>query len=165
MSDFLRPHGLLHGILQARILEWVAIPFSKGSSQLRDWTQISCTAGGFFTSWATREPLLYSNKTLLHKKLWEIKPHHWPWVEFLSSGGHGSWCYSWLLTATFQYHGQPLRTQRWNGSISFRVAFLPSFPPSFVSLYACIYIYILLSFRSHWKQSEGKYKNVSSVLP
>ena len=42
-------------ILQARILEWVAFPFSRGSSQPRDWTQVSCIAGGFFTSWATGE--------------------------------------------------------------------------------------------------------------
>ena len=43
----------VHGILQARILEWVAFPFSKGSSQPRDWTQVSRIAGGFFTNWAT----------------------------------------------------------------------------------------------------------------
>ena len=45
----------VHEILQARILEWVAIPFSRWSSQSRDKTQISCIAGGFFTSLATRE--------------------------------------------------------------------------------------------------------------
>ena len=45
----------VHGILQARILEWVAFPFSRGSSQPRDWTQVSRIAGRFFTSWATRE--------------------------------------------------------------------------------------------------------------
>ena len=45
----------VHGILQARILEWVAIPFSRGSSQLRDRIQGSWIADGFFTSWATRE--------------------------------------------------------------------------------------------------------------
>ena len=45
-----------HGILQARILEWVAFPFSRGSSQPRDWTQVSHIAGGFFTSWATGKP-------------------------------------------------------------------------------------------------------------
>ena len=45
----------VHGILQARILEWVAFPLSRGSSQPRDWTQVSYIAGGFFTSWATRE--------------------------------------------------------------------------------------------------------------
>ena len=39
----------LHGILQARILEWVAFPFSRGSSQLRDRTQVSGVAGRFFT--------------------------------------------------------------------------------------------------------------------
>ena len=40
----------VHGILQARILEWVAIPFSRGSSQPRDQTQVSLIAGQFFTS-------------------------------------------------------------------------------------------------------------------
>ena len=44
----------IHGILQARILEWVAISFSRESSQHRDWTQVSCTAGRLFTVWATR---------------------------------------------------------------------------------------------------------------
>ena len=49
VSNSLRPHGL-YGILQARILEWVAIPFSRGSSQPWDRTQVSPIAGGFFTS-------------------------------------------------------------------------------------------------------------------
>ena len=49
----------VHGILQARILEWVAFPFSRGSSQPRDRTQVSRFAGGFFTSWATREAQEY----------------------------------------------------------------------------------------------------------
>ena len=40
----------VHGILQARTLEWVAFPFSRGSSQPRDHTQVSHIAGGFFTS-------------------------------------------------------------------------------------------------------------------
>ena len=44
----------VHGILLARILEWVAIPFSRGSSQPRDWAQVSRVTCGFFTSWATR---------------------------------------------------------------------------------------------------------------
>ena len=44
-----------HEILQARILEWVVFPFSRGSSQPRDWTQVSQIAGRFFTSGATRE--------------------------------------------------------------------------------------------------------------
>ena len=43
------------GILQARILKWVAMPSSRGSSQPRDWTQVSHIAGRFFTRWATGE--------------------------------------------------------------------------------------------------------------
>ena len=43
------PDSSVHGILQARILEWVAVPFSRGSSQPRDQTQVSHIAGGFFT--------------------------------------------------------------------------------------------------------------------
>ena len=58
MSKSLWPHGLyIHVILQARILKWVAFPFSRGSSQPRDWTQDFCVTGRFFTSWATREAL------------------------------------------------------------------------------------------------------------
>ena len=49
------PGSSVHGILWARILEWTAISFSRGSSQPRDQTPVSCTAGGFFTVWATRE--------------------------------------------------------------------------------------------------------------
>ena len=45
----------VHGVLQARILEWVAFPFSRGSSQPRDQAQVFCIASVFFTSWATRE--------------------------------------------------------------------------------------------------------------
>ena len=50
VSDSLRPRGLYSRILQARIVEWVAFPFSRGSSQPRDQTQIFHIAGGFFTS-------------------------------------------------------------------------------------------------------------------
>ena len=60
MSDSLRPIDYtVHRILQARILEWVAFPFSRGSSPPRDWIQVSCIAGGFFASWATREAKEY----------------------------------------------------------------------------------------------------------
>ena len=46
----------VHGIFQARLLEWVAVPFSRGSSQPRDQTQVSHIAGRFFTSWPPRKP-------------------------------------------------------------------------------------------------------------
>ena len=61
--------SLSMGILQARILERVAIPSSRdpsrGSSQPRDWTQVSRIAGGFFTIWATREARI--NSMILQK--------------------------------------------------------------------------------------------------
>ena len=53
----------VHGILQARILEWVAFPFSSRSSQHRNQTGVSCISGGFFTNWAISEakaPLSFS---------------------------------------------------------------------------------------------------------
>ena len=46
---------IVHGILQAGILEWVAFPFLRGSSQPKDQTQVSCIAGRFFASWASKE--------------------------------------------------------------------------------------------------------------
>ena len=57
----------VHGILQARILEWVAFPFSRGSSQPRDRTQVSHIAGGFFTNWAIREADKHTSKFFLNK--------------------------------------------------------------------------------------------------
>ena len=56
VSDSLLPMDYtVQGILQAAMLEQVAFPFSRGSSQPRDQTQVSCIAGRFFTVWATRE--------------------------------------------------------------------------------------------------------------
>ena len=55
-TDLSPPGSPVHGILQARILLWVAIPFSRGSFQPRDQTQVFHIAGRFFTVWVTREP-------------------------------------------------------------------------------------------------------------
>ena len=52
------PGSSIHGIFQARILEWVAISLSRGSSQTKDRTQVSHVAGRFFNSWTTREAQL-----------------------------------------------------------------------------------------------------------
>ena len=60
LSDFMDcspPGSFIHGILQARILEWVAMPFSRGSSRPRDWTQVSCIAGNSLIS----EPQWYKH--------------------------------------------------------------------------------------------------------
>ena len=61
------PSSSVHGILQARILEWVVYPFSRGSSQTRNQTRVSCVAGRFFTSWATREDPHTIHKVNLRK--------------------------------------------------------------------------------------------------
>ena len=53
--DYSLPGSSVHGIVQTRILEWVAILFSKGSFWSRDQTRVSYIAHGFFTFWATRE--------------------------------------------------------------------------------------------------------------
>ena len=70
--DYSLPGSSVHGILQARILEWVAIPFSRRSSWPRDWPQVSHIAGEFFTTWATRETILQlktkQNKTKFCQK-------------------------------------------------------------------------------------------------
>ena len=70
---------IVHGILQARILEWVAFLFFRRSSQPRDRTQVSCIAGRFFTSWATREALANKDPSNLsygfsssHVRMWEL---------------------------------------------------------------------------------------------
>ena len=54
--DCRQPVFFVHGLLQARIVEQVAISFSRVSSWPRDWTQVSCIAGRFFTVWASRQP-------------------------------------------------------------------------------------------------------------
>ena len=61
------PGSSAHGILQARILEWVAVSFSGESSQTRDRTQVSCITGRCFTVWATREALEYKRYLILIK--------------------------------------------------------------------------------------------------
>ena len=67
----------VHGILQARILEWVAFPFSRGSSQPRDRTQVSRIAGGFFTNWAIREAPSAMKAGLF--LFYSLHSHVFPW--------------------------------------------------------------------------------------
>ena len=83
------PGSSLHGILQVRILEWkkkkrilewIAIPFSRGSSWPRDWTQVSCVAGSLFTVWATGKTTAKKDSTVnilirkpLHSSLCEYR--------------------------------------------------------------------------------------------
>ena len=67
-------HSSVHGILQVRVLEWVAISFSRGSSWPGDWTWVSCIAGRFLTNWATREAQqIIGNDLSVY--LWILKLH------------------------------------------------------------------------------------------
>ena len=82
--EYSPPDPYVHGILQARTLDWVANPFSRRSSWPRGWTQFSYIAGVFFTVWATRETqiLEYSQGflkvsllpglLLIHKYQWRV---------------------------------------------------------------------------------------------
>ena len=75
------PPGLsVHGILKARILQWVAFSFSRGSSQPRGWTLVSYTAGRFFTVWTTREAQCRS-AIMIPKPQWGMvtKRESQPW--------------------------------------------------------------------------------------
>ena len=89
------PGSSVHGILQAGILEWVAIPFSKGSSRPRDQTMVSCTAGKFFTVWATKKwshSVVSDSATLLtvayqaSLSMGFFRQEYWSGLPFLSPG-------------------------------------------------------------------------------
>ena len=75
----------VHGILQIRILEWVAMPFSRGSSQPRDQTQVSCIAGRFFTIWATREAQEYWSGQPIPSPGHLLDPGSEPWSPALQA--------------------------------------------------------------------------------
>ena len=93
VSDSLRPPWTtVHGILQARIQEWVAFPFSRGSSQPRDRTQVFCIAGRFFTTstpWEDRNP---SKSESLSVMPGPLRPHglYSPWNSPDQNTGVGS---------------------------------------------------------------------------
>ena len=92
----------VHGILQARILEWVAISSSRGSSQPRDQTQVSCIAGRFFTIWANREALVY----------WSVLVNIWSFIQnseltcYQGWRGWMDWWVGWVEKIRKSYSGR-----------------------------------------------------------
>ena len=92
--DYSSPGSPVHGILQARILEWVVILFSRGSSQPRKW---SCSAGRFFTVWATREALFLLIHLLFFQVLrtenWELSLSFLSCISFEMSPGFNSFLF------------------------------------------------------------------------
>ena len=119
------PGSSVHGILQARILEWIAMPSSRGSSQLRDQTLvsgISCIAGGFFTCWAMGIVTLLPkhNNSVLDKVAsgfpshrgvnWGVvtcKRSHSQFGDRETTGAVSSWCKASAHTGLHQHRGQP----------------------------------------------------------
>ena len=91
------PGSSVHGILQARILEWVAIPFSRRSSWPRDPIQVSRIAGGFFTPWATTESGLTAkrakNRLSLEplKGVWPCQHLDFGWLAYRYCEGIDFW--------------------------------------------------------------------------
>ena len=66
------PGSSVHGDSLGRILEWVSMPSSRGSSQPRHQIRVSCIAGRFFTSWATREAHVTDDSTKNSKRIWYL---------------------------------------------------------------------------------------------
>ena len=65
----------------SRILEWVAYPFSSGSSWPRNWTGVSCIAGRFFTNWAIREPWYWKVTEEIKREIKKKNPREkWQWT-------------------------------------------------------------------------------------
>ena len=102
LTDCGLPGSSVHGIFQARILEWVAIPFFGGSSRPRNWTQVSCIAGRLFTVWATREAhystfIWLDLSGALRKGTLCLKSPHWEFLSKLPKHLNSEWLSSQML--------------------------------------------------------------------
>ena len=104
------PGSSVHEILQARILEWVAIPFSRGSSWPRDQIWVSCIAGRFFTIWATRSEVKSLSRVRLFATPWTVayqappsmgfsRQEYWSGVPLPSS--YSTYCYLLLFKISY----------------------------------------------------------------
>ena len=102
--DCSQPGSSVHGILQARKLKWVAIPFSGGSSRPRDWTWVSCITGRCSTIWATREAISISIHTYIYPSSWTSLTHPSP-LSHHRAPGKGPVLYSTFPLASYFTHG------------------------------------------------------------
>ena len=85
-TDCRKPGSSVHGIFQAKVLEWITIPFSRGTSWPRDQTWVYCIAGRFFTIWVTGKTYLGNRHGLI-----------WCWISCLGNRSR-SFCYLWGCT-------------------------------------------------------------------
>ena len=105
------PGSSVHGIIQASILEWAAIPFSRGSSQPRDQTWVSHTAGRFFTIWAPNQNgcLLINHESKISSGLGNIPSGKaqgrltWKQMFDWCLGNLSDWWPHWWVTSRQQY--------------------------------------------------------------
>ena len=105
------PGSSVYGILQARILEWMAIPFSRTSSQARDWTQFSHTAGRFFTVWATRE--VQGNSCYTAKGQGLIRDSHEAQPRLKAQPRWAEVLGYYLICTFLPFTGKPLKKSSW----------------------------------------------------
>ena len=98
------PGFSVYGILQARIQEWVAIPFSRGSSWSKDWTLVSSIAGGFFIVWVIREAQEYWEWVAYPVSKGSSRPRNWTRVSCIAGGFFTNWAMR-----------EPLQIASWQG--------------------------------------------------
>ena len=135
------PGSSVHGILQARILEWVAISYFRGSSWPRDQTQISYTAGRFFTIWATSSVLFSSVAQScptpcnpMNRRMPGLPVHHQLpefTLESVMSSSHFILCHPLLLLPPIPpsirvFSNESILCMRWPKYWSFSFSIIPS---------------------------------------
>ena len=161
----------VHGILQARILEWVALPFSGGSSQPTDWTQVSWIVGSLFTSWAIREALnipVKRNKWAQYLnglRQQNLSLTHTAYGDWVSRGIFELWSFE--GAGWWAVHSVTLKwlTPQWEGNVLILHLF-----------FCCFLLFIYLSFNwrkialqgcvgfCHTTQCSHNYMCITSVL-
>ena len=114
--DYSLPASSLHGILQARILEWVDVSFSRGSSQPRKRNWVSCIASRFFTDWATREALIVCVCILFKSRSWLSLNFVFSLIIYYNTSNH-----------YFNQINQPCNTLTWPHFLEIMIGFCGSF--------------------------------------
>ena len=139
------PGSSVHGISQARILEWVAIPFSRGSSRPWDQTQVSRIAGRFFTVWAPRKSNSEDYRSYYENQLSVFRATYILFGSFyvlaLGLTWISCWCSSWLLK---QFHF-PLIISQW-----LPISKLPQ-PQNIYLIKMCSHSMVPKSYEKKWK--------------
>ena len=160
------PGSFVHGILQVRILEWVVISSSRGSSWPRVRTGVSCIARGFFTIWATREAQLCVTYWLLQYHFLLNTPKvglsSLPEIKFLPIASAS------LFVVRTTMHCQTLKFKIWTQALTFpwfQISYSSSYHSSTISQYAFLqkktnttYLSYMGNLKTKTNQLAHKYK-------